>query len=291
MNRREFLRQSALLGSALAFHHRIPLLEAAEGRGIHLGLVTYNLARSWDIETIIRRCTAHRFEQVELRSTHAHGVEPNLDQAARQKVRDRFADSAVQLISLGSACEFHALDPAVVRKNIEETQAFIRLAAAVGARAVKVRPNGLPKERPVSDTLKQIGAALRELGAWSAAEGHDIALWLEVHGSGTSHVPHIKTIMEQADHPLVGVTWNCNSSDLIEGSCKENWMLVHQWVRCLHIHDLWNEKEYPWKELFGLLRKTEWSGSALWERGGEADNPDALMAQQRAAFDTLMQQA
>ena len=31
----------------------------------HLGIVTYNIAKDWDIETIIKNCTAAKFEGVE----------------------------------------------------------------------------------------------------------------------------------------------------------------------------------------------------------------------------------
>jgi hypothetical protein len=288
MNRRQFLKHGTLIGSAFAFGAPRFLLNAAANEKIYLGLVTYNLARSWDIPTIIQRCAAHGFERVELRSTHAHGVEPDISIEKRKEVRKQFEDSKVDLISLGSACEYHSTDPDVVKKNIDETKAFIRLASDVGAKGVKVRPNGLPKERPIPETLAQIGQSLRTLGQWSQSEGFNIELWLEVHGGGTSHVPYIKTIMEEADHPLVGVTWNCNGSDLIDGSCRENWMLVHRWVRTLHIHDLWDENQYPWKELFTVLGETNWSGNALWERGGESDDPDALMEKQHEAFVELI---
>ena len=40
-----------------------------------LGLVTYNMAKDWDIPTIINNCTETGFEGVELRTTHAHKVE------------------------------------------------------------------------------------------------------------------------------------------------------------------------------------------------------------------------
>ena len=40
-----------------------------------LGLVTYNLANEWDLETIEKNCTETGFEGVELRTGHGHGVE------------------------------------------------------------------------------------------------------------------------------------------------------------------------------------------------------------------------
>ena len=40
-----------------------------------LGLVTYNMAKDWDVPTIIKNCQDTGFEGVELRTTHAHKVE------------------------------------------------------------------------------------------------------------------------------------------------------------------------------------------------------------------------
>ena len=70
-----------------------------------LGLVTYNIAKEWDIPTIIERCEATGFQGVELRTTHAHNVEVNLSAAERRNVRNQFEDSAIELAGLGSAFE------------------------------------------------------------------------------------------------------------------------------------------------------------------------------------------
>src|SRR5438093_930619 len=107
-----------------------------------LGLVTYNLAKDWDIPTIIEKCRGAGFAGVERRTKHANGVEPSLSAEQRQEVRRQFADSGVALWGLGSTCEFHALEPAVVQENIETCKSFVALARDVGARGVKVRPNG-----------------------------------------------------------------------------------------------------------------------------------------------------
>src|ERR1051326_9194814 len=66
--------------------------------GMHLGMVTYNLAKDWDIPTIIKNCEATQFEGVELRTTHAHKVEVNLSKEERKEVKKQFQDSKVQLM-------------------------------------------------------------------------------------------------------------------------------------------------------------------------------------------------
>ena len=112
-----------------------------------LGLVTYNMAKEWDVPTIIERCEATGFQGVELRTTHAHNVEVDLSAAERRSVRELFEDSAIELAGLGSAFEFHSPDSEELRQNVEGTKAYSQLASDVGAPGVKVRPNGSARRR------------------------------------------------------------------------------------------------------------------------------------------------
>ena len=179
LTRRRFLETLAAASALPAFARGAPSpLPAFGGGAFKLGLVTYNLAKDWDIATIIKNCEATGFEAVELRTTHQHGVEPALDAAARAEVRKRFADSKVRLLSLGTTCEFHSPDAAVVRKNVEECKRFLELARDLGCVGIKVRPNGIPAEVPEEKTIAQIGAALRECGE----AGAGVEIWVEVHG-------------------------------------------------------------------------------------------------------------
>src|SRR5215212_773440 len=111
---------------------------------MQLGLVTYMWGAEWDLPTLIKNCEETGFRGVELRSGHKHGVEPTLNEAQRKEVAKRFADSKVELLGLGSACEYHSPDADVLKKNIEQTKDFIRLCHDLGGTGVKVRPNGLP---------------------------------------------------------------------------------------------------------------------------------------------------
>ena len=98
-----------------------------------LGLVTYNMAKDWDIPTLIERCVETGFAGVELRTTHAHGVEVELSASERAAVKQQFADSSIEIAGLGSAFDYHAADAEVVRQNIEGTKVYSQLAADVGA--------------------------------------------------------------------------------------------------------------------------------------------------------------
>jgi sugar phosphate isomerase/epimerase len=273
-NRREFLRLTGALALAAGLPQptaraAAPAAAGAPGR-MKLGLVTYNLAKDWDLPTIIRNCEATGFEGVELRTTHKHGVEVTLSAAERAEVRRRFADSRVTLFGLGSAFDYHTPDPDRLRRDLEATKEYIVLAHDVGASGVKVRPNALPKEVPVQKTLEQIGRALRELGEFGAGYGQQIRL--EVHGTGTSLLPHIKTIMDVADHPNVGVCWNSNQTDLAGAGFDANFDLVKDKIVEVHLRDLYLE-EYPWRRLLTRLNQIGYASFCLAEI---PESPDPL---------------
>ena len=227
-----------------------------------LGTVTYNLAETWDVPTIIKNCEAAQFQGVELRTGHKHGVEVNLNKDERAEVKKRFQASRVQLMGLGSAFDFHTSDQTKLRKDIEATKEYIVLAADVGASGVKVRPNGFPKEVSHEKTLEQIGKSLRELGEF--AEGHGLVIRLEVHGSETQLVPNIRKIMDVADRKNVGVCWNSNQTDLDGEGFDHNFDLVKDKILSVHMRDLYLE-EYPFRRLMTRLNETGFKGFCLAE--------------------------
>ena len=249
-------------------------------RNMRLGLVTYNLAKDWTVDTIIRNCTETKFEGVELRTSHAHGVEVGLGKPERQEVRKRFQDSGVALMGLGSTFDYHTPDRDKLRRDIEATKEYILLSQDVGASVVKVRPNGLPKEVPVEKTLEQIGQSLREVGEFG--KEHGIAIRLEVHGSGTSLLPHIKRIMDVANHPNVGVCWNSNQTDLEGEGFDHNFDLVKDRIFSVHLRDLYLE-EYPFRKLLTRLNQTGFAGFCLAEIP-ESKDPLRVMRYFRALW-------
>ena len=248
-----------------------------------LGSVTYNVLKDWDLETIIKKLEEAGFEAVELRTGHKHGVEPSLSAEERSKVRARFEKSSVRLLSYGTTCEFHAADPAVRRKNVEEGKTFIDLAHDTGAWGIKVRPNGFPKDVPREETIRNIGGCLRELGQYG--EGKGVEVWLEVHGSETQVPPVCAAIMKAAAHPSVGLCWNSNPTDVVNGSVKQSFELLRPWIRNCHITELSNEK-YPWRELFTLLRASKYDRYMLMEVA-ESKEPERFMRYYRALWKEL----
>jgi sugar phosphate isomerase/epimerase len=249
---------------------------------MHLGCVTYNVLKDWDIETIITKLEEAGFEAVELRTGHAHKIEPTLDAAAREAVKKRFERSKVRLLSYGSTCEFQSPDPAERRRQIDIGKKFVELAHDTGAWAVKVRPNTLPKGVPPETTVKNIGTSLHELGDY--AHGYGVEIWMEVHGRDTQNPPMAAAIMKAANHETVGLCWNSNPTDIVNGSVKQSYELLRRWIRNCHIHEL--TENYPYREFFALLQKSNYQRYTLCETA-ESKEPERFLRLYRALWTEL----
>lgn len=282
--RRHFLKTAAGLGAAaLAAGPLAKVLTAADkpGQDMALGLVTYQWGKDWDLPTLIANCEKSKVLDVELRTTHAHHVEPNLDAKQRAEVKKRFADSPVTLVGLGSNERFDHPDPKALARAVEATKAYIKLDHDCGGSGVKVKPNGFQKGVDHRKTIEQIGKSLNVVGAFGADLGQQIRL--EVHG-GCAELPVIKQIMEVADHPNVGVCWNSNAQDLRGQGLEHNFNLVKKrFGATAHVRPL-DTPGYPWQELIKLFVKMDYHGWLLLEAGGAPKDPIAALIHQRELF-------
>jgi sugar phosphate isomerase/epimerase len=247
-----------------------------------LGAVTYNVLKDWDLEKIITTLEATGFQGVELRTEHAHKVEPSIGPAERERVKQRFARSKVRLVSYGTTCEFHAVDAAVRRKQIDIAKSFIDLAHDTGAWGIKVRPNGLPKEVSVDTTIGNIGAALTEIGEYGAGRG--VEIYLEVHGRETQVPPIAAKILRAANHTNVGACWNSNPTDLVNGSIGPSYDLLRPFIKHVHINEL--AGPYPYRELFKLLRESHYDRYTLCE-AQESKEPERFLRWYAALWNEL----
>jgi hypothetical protein len=123
-----------------------------------------------------------------------------------------------------------------------------------------------------------------------AAADAGVEIWVEVHGRGTEHPPHIATMMREANHARVGVTWNSNAADVVGGSVGEYFKLLQPWIKSCHINEL--HSGYPYRELFRLLRETGYDRVTLAEIQGMPDTAsgERLLRYYKALWTELVRQ-
>lgn len=287
LSRRSFLSAAAATPALLSTVGAADKVKPA-GK-FKLGLVSYNVSATWDLRTTLDICKRLGIAAVECRTTHKHGVEPSLDAVARKDVKKQFADAGVVFWGCGSICEFHSPESSVVEKNVETCKQFVKLVADLGGKGVKVRPNGVAKGSTPEKACEQIGKALIECG--KAASDAGVEIWVEVHGSVTQLPKNMKAIMDFCGHPSVGVTWNSNPTDLVNGSIAEGFDLLSKHIKSCHINNLENDAngKYPYRDLFKRLAGIGYDRYTLIEVGQtyDPDKGEAYLKQYKTKWEEL----
>ncbi|MDZ7315623.1 MAG: sugar phosphate isomerase/epimerase [candidate division KSB1 bacterium] len=253
---------------------------------MRFGLVTYQWGRDWDLPTLLKSCAATGYEGVELRTRHAHGVEPSLTREQRSAVKRLFRESGIVCVGYGSNQEYHSPDPQELRRQIEGTFELIKLCHDIGASGVKVKPNDLPDGVPAEKTIAQIAASLNEIGRFAHDYGQEIRV--EVHGRLTQLPQTMKAIFDQVTENNVRICWNCNPEDLVEPGFEYNFNLLRPWFgSTLHVREL-DDADYPYRQLFDLLKATDYCGWVLLEARSEPQDRLEAMRLQKQLFMRLM---
>ena len=256
---------------------------------LKFGLVTYLWGRDLEIGDLITTCRAAGLDGVELRTSHAHGVEPGLDARARGQVRERFQDSGVVLVGIGSNERFDSPEPETLARAVGATREYLRLCADVGGSGVKVKPDSFHAGVDPEATIEQVGRTLGALGAEAADLGQELRL--EVHG-GMSDPEVIARIIEVADHPAVKACWNCNARDLRGGGFLRNYQQLRPYFGgTLHCRRL-DGGMYPSMDLLSLLKDDGYEGFVLLEAHSQPPRHRvSAMGNQRALFDRYATQS
>ena len=221
------------------------------GDAMKLGLVTYLWGQDWDLPTLIKNCQDSGLLAVELRTEHAHGVEPSLSAAEREEVKKRFMDSPVTCVGYGS--------------------------------------NALPEGVPPEQTLEQIGTSLNTVGKYAQDYGQEIRV--EVHGRETQLPENMKKIFDHVTEPNVKICWNCNNQDLVEPGLEYNFNMLKGWFGdTVHIREL-NEEDYPYQQLFDLFVGINYGGWILLEARTKPEDRVSAMKEQKMLFNEIIAKA
>lgn len=291
--RRTILNQTALLAASPVLATPLINTLAAEekhipGSKMKYGLVTYLWGKDETLPELISLCEKSKTLGIELRTTHKHGVERNLNKQQRADVKKRFKDSPVVHVGIGSNERFDNPDPAVVNKAIEATKAFVKLSHDTGGSGVKVKPDRFYKEVPRKKTIEQIGKALNKTAQFAADYNQEIRL--EVHGQ-CGELPTIAAIMKVADHPNVKVCWNSNNTDLNGEGLVHNFNLVkNRFGKTAHVREF-DIGAYPYEQLIELYVKMDYDGWIMLEGRKIPQDKAAGLNHQRQLFEKFVTHA
>ena len=243
-----------------------------------LSLLTYNMARTWELPKLLEFARHGGYAGIELRAeaNHRHGIELETTPQERREARDRIQDAYLEVACIGLSSRFDTPDGARRREVVERTKRYVELAAAVNCGRVRVFGNDMPKEGPNGDAppereavIGYVADALRELAEFATPLGVDILL--EMHGQ-FNYWHFSRGAVERAGHPGLGLVYNCDVRDVVGGSVAATYERVRHLIRHVHMHAF--TRGYPYPELFGLLQRDGYTGYCASEIDQEVPTPE-----------------
>ncbi|NLT41985.1 MAG: sugar phosphate isomerase/epimerase [Anaerolineae bacterium] len=222
-----------------------------------LALLTYNLAKTWDFDRIVKAAKDYGFAGIEFRveANHEHGVELERTAQERREIRNRIEDAYLEVACIGTSSRFETPDEGQRRQIIDRTKRYIELASDLGCERIRVFGNDIPAGVDRGECVQWVGESLRELGEF--AEPHNVDVLLEMHGQ-FNYWGFSRAAVDIADHPNVAIVYNCDPRDMVAGSVVDTYNRVSHYIRHVHLHAFVGP--YPYPELFDLLQMDEYDG-------------------------------
>jgi hypothetical protein len=280
------------LGAASgSFLSTLPSVSAAPAKEkqfgkMRLGLATYTWGKDWSVPELIEKLPQSGVFGVELRTSMdwAHGVETTLTTKQRREVKERFADSPVELVALACSERMDWPDPERLATAVEAAKSHVKLSHDVGSKSLRIFPNTFHKDVPRERTIAQIARAAGEVGAYAAKFGQFVDL--EAHGPA-GELPTMAAIMEQVTQSNVRVRLNSDMRDIKGEGFDANFALVKDHLAAtVHIHNL--KSEFPYRRQFELLMKEGWEGWILMENSEKVPDRLAAIIEQREIWEKTM---
>lgn len=202
-----------------------------------------------DVDEVLALAGEHGATGVELRMHEGGIISASMDDAERGKVKTAFADAGITILAVGSYVKICA--PGKDIDVFRELEAALRLAADIGAKAVRVFPGAGLDSTSEADREEAFELEENAVRRLTAAEGpaamHGVQLLLETHDSHPRGVDAARILF-----PLGP-----------QGAVRTIWDVLHPWKRG-------EEPEATVKALAGRIEYLQLKDA---RRGSTADAP------------------
>lgn len=190
----------------------------------------------WDLEQIAHAAQIYGYAAVELR---ALGGEldllkrPELQMKTVNATRRWLADQDLSICCVDTSCTFDSPNADERRGQVEIALRHAELAAALGAKLIRIFPDKIQLGATRAQTRDNIASCLREVAERGPTE---VRVGLETHGD-FAHSVATAEIVRLATHPNVAIIWDVANSlaagDNIEAAAKE----VAPYLAHVHLRD------------------------------------------------------
>jgi len=166
-------------------------------------------------------------------SGHKHGVELAADAAQRSEIRKKAEEAGIALCCIATSCQY--ADPAEAAQAVEETLAYVDLAADVGSPRLRVFGGAIPDGLDRAKSADSIVESLKSVS--DHAEKRGVVVCLETHDHWCDPA-HVAEVMQRVDHPAIAVNWDImHPVRQTNATMEDAFRTLKPWIRHVHFHD------------------------------------------------------
>src|SRR5579862_8863354 len=252
---------------------------------MHLGLMAYQLAKEWDVDTTARMCKEGKMESFEFFAHPDYKQKVSLDMPASdaKKIRKSFADCQVNIAGLAITERYDWPNIAQVKEAVARTKQFVLLAVDMGAPRLRVLGDQLHPTEPKAWTISRVSNALTELVHYSAGLGVDMAF--EMH-NGFANWDDAVEVVKRVNHPRCYLVHNSQPQNTPPEDFDRVFETIRPYIGHVHLHDLLDSK-FPYKKFLCKLRDTNYEGTCSLELNPSQD-PIRVLHLTRAVFEEFL---
>lgn len=249
---------------------------------------------NWDLHKVVRSATEMGYDGVEFR-----GLLEDLDITRRlefttelSKTKRLLTDYGVSVSGISISARFAVVDLGEKRKQFDEAERNMVLAADLNAPVIRVYGGGIPDGYTVETIMPIIVQNLREIG--DEAEDYGVTLALETHDDWID-TSLCARLMREVSHRRIRILWDLHHPYRMRGeNPEETYRNIAQYTVSIHVKDsvvengrikyvLLGEGDVPIRKMLEMLVKGGYRGYAVveWEKRWEPEllEPEIVLPQ------------
>ncbi|HEY3319426.1 MAG TPA: sugar phosphate isomerase/epimerase family protein [Planctomycetota bacterium] len=252
---------------------------------MHLGLMAYQLAKDWDLETTAKMCREGKMESFEFfaEPSYKQKISLEMQPAEAKKCRKVFADNGVHIAGLAITERYDGPSVAAVKEAVARTKQYVLLAVDMGAPRLRCLGDRFHDGEPKAWTIARVSNALSEIVQYSAGLGVDIGF--EMHGSFSAWEDALE-VVKRVNHPRCYLVHNSQPANTPVDDFDRVFEIIRPHLGHVHFHDLLDTK-FPYKKFIRKLRDSNYEGYCSLELEPSQD-PLRVMHLTRAVFEEFV---
>jgi sugar phosphate isomerase/epimerase len=252
----------------------------------------------WTLEQAVAAAQRYSYGGIELRLLDGELLQPNLDAAARRRVREVCAAAGLPIVCVDTSVRIAQPDPAERASQVQAGLAMLELAAAWESPVIRVF-GGPPADTPTGAAIDAAAECLAPLAERGRALG--VAVALETHDAFSSSAT-VRQVLDRVPGPGAGALWDTLHPFRVGDTLDEAIANLRDRLAHVHVKDgrrpadggpnwdltLLGAGEVPMPDILAALRRAGYDGwlSVEWEKKWhpELDAPEVALPQHAEAL-------